>query len=70
MREFKVCQKQDDLKEQIIFLANDLKRRAKELSIDWDKSLESIDIKSTIQPNEILEWEITKNYIAYKEKED
>ena len=67
-REFRVCKKQEDLEEQIIFLAEDLKRRAKEISADWNNAIYKIDIISTIQPNELLQWEIRKTYSAYKEK--
>lgn len=70
-KEFKILkpiQKQKDLEEYIIFLADDLKRRAKEIAIDWDKSISEIEIKSILQPNEVLKWEVSKTYTAYKEE--
>ena len=65
-REFKYIKNQDELEEAIIFLAEDLKRRAKEISNDWDESICRIDIESIIEPGNLLKWDITKEYIAYK----
>lgn len=68
-KEFKILkpiQKQEDLEEYIVFLADDLKRRAKEIAIDWDKGISEIEIKSILQSNNVLQWEVSKTYTAYK----
>lgn len=63
-----MCKSQEDLKQYIEFLAEDLKSRAEEISQDWNKELQKIEIKTTIEVGELLVWEVNKKYLA-KEKE-
>ena len=61
---FKAITKQEALEECIINLAEDLKNRAKDISNDWNKHIESIELKTTLRQGEILKWEVSKNYLA------
>ena len=70
MREFKAIHNQQELESCIVFLADDLKRRANEISNDWDKAIQEIEIKTVIACGELLKWDINKKYTAYKEKEN
>ena len=66
---FKPIHSQEELEESIVFLAEDLKRRAKEISNDWDCAIKEFEIKTSLEIGELLEWKITKKYSAYKEEE-
>lgn len=58
--EMKVCKSQEDLKQCIEFLAEDLKNRAEEISQDWDKQISKIAISTTIEVGELLNWKVSK----------
>lgn len=64
--EMKVCKSQEDLKQCIEFLAEDLKSRAEEISQDWDKQISKIEISTTIEVGELLNWKVSKTMCAIK----
>ena len=64
--EMKACKSQEDLKQCIEFLAEDLKNRAEEISEDWDKQISKIEISSVIEVGEILNWQVKKTHHAIK----
>lgn len=64
--EMKVCKSQEDLKQCIEFLAEDLKKRAEEISQDWDKQISKIEISTTIEVGELLNWKVSKTKHAIK----
>ena len=61
---FKCVKQEEDLQEAIEFLAKDLMNRKKDISNDWNKAVRKIEIKTTIEVGELLEWEVTKTYNA------
>lgn len=71
-RQYKLgyCKNREDLEKHIDFLIEDLKSREKDISIDWNKSIYKIELKATIEPNEILSWEIVKHYRAREEENE
>lgn len=67
---FKYAKQEEELQEAIEFLAKDLINRKKDISNDWNKAIQKIEIKATIGVGELLQWEVTKTYNAYNEMED
>lgn len=67
---FKYAKQEEDLQEAIEFLAKDLINRKKDISNDWNKAVRKIEIKTTIEVGELLEWEITKIYTAKEDENE
>ena len=62
MEKFEVVRKEEDLIYFINLLAEDLKRRAEDISVDWNKHISKIEIKSTIEVGALIQWKISKIY--------
>lgn len=54
---------QEDLKRLIEIASEDLKRRANDISIDWNKRIRSIEFRLEMRPDRPLEWEVNKIYL-------
>lgn len=67
---FKMVKQEEDLQDAIEFLAKDLMNRKKDISNDWNKAIEKIEIKSTIECGEALRWEVTKIYFAKEDENE
>ena len=59
----------EDLIEYINYLAEDLKNRAEDISVDWNKRISHIEITTKLIPNELLTWEVKKLYNAMDEND-
>ena len=68
MKKIEACKNQKELEDYIIFLAEDLKRRAVDIANDYGKELSKIEIKSEIELGNVLEWQVKKIYNAYEEE--
>ncbi len=62
MKKIEACKNQKELEDYIIFLAEDLKRRAVDIANDYGKELSKIEIKSEIELGNVLEWQVKKIY--------
>lgn len=58
-----------EMAQRIRELAQDLEARAEDIANDIDKKVSSITINTTIRPDEVLNWEITKNYLVAIDKD-
>lgn len=69
MKVLNTIKSKEDLIEYINYLAEDLKNRAEDISVDWDKRISSIEITTKLIPFELLTWEVKKLYHAMDEND-
>ena len=69
MKVLNTIKSKKDLIEYINYLAEDLKNRAEDISVDWDKRISSIEITTKLIPFELLTWEVKKLYHAMDEND-
>lgn len=69
MKVLNTIKSKEDLIEYINYLAEDLKNRAEDISVDWNKRISNIEITTKLIPNELLTWEVKKLYHAMDEND-
>lgn len=55
----------EDLVNKIKEMAKDLESRAEDIAVDWNKQIKRINFYSNIAPDEITEWDVTKEYLVF-----
>lgn len=51
-------------------MAHDLENRAEDIAIDWNKKIKRINFYADIEPENITEWDITKEYLVLPKRID
>lgn len=69
MKALNTVESKEELVEYIDYLAEDLKNRAEDISVDWNKRISNIEIKTKLIPGELLQWEVKKTYNAMDDED-
>lgn len=67
---YKMIKSKEELVSKIKQMARDLENRAEDIAVDWNKQIKRINFYADIEPENITEWDITKEYLVLPKRID